>query len=72
MCENFCCCVDDAKKEPRISPELLKGDGDVSCAYAEDGRKLLAKLITSSMMFNFEAFGVQYFCSKFVSNFMNF
>lgn len=50
MCENLCCCVDDAKKEARISPELLKGDGDVSCAYVEDGRKFLAKLITSLMM----------------------
>lgn len=30
MCENLCCCVDDAKKEQRVSPELLKGDGDVS------------------------------------------
>lgn len=31
MCDSLCCCVEDAKKEPRISPDVIKGDGDVSC-----------------------------------------
>lgn len=30
MCDSLCCCVDDAKKEPRISPDIIKGDADVS------------------------------------------
>lgn len=44
MCDTLCCCVDDAKKEPRISPDPMKSDSDVSVEKKKYNAKISLNL----------------------------